>query len=117
MKVRDCKKCRADIFKAAKDEYLNHEFDIFEDVAQSMATYAICGILTVMSRRGRTKKYISQLYDDMCTAFEQDKLFDKNITMEEIMEALSKEYGIDWDRVNPKLETRKEFFFSMRAKS
>lgn len=39
MKVRDCKKCRADIFKAAKDEYLNHEFDIFEDSARSLAIY------------------------------------------------------------------------------
>ena len=109
MKVRDCKKCRADIFKAAKDEYLNHEFDI-------LAIYAVCGVLTAMIRKGRTPKYITELYDDMVNVFNTDSFFGKTVTMNDIMNALSKDYGIDWERIQPKLETREEFLYSMRGK-
>ena len=65
MKVRDCRRCREEIAKQAKEEYLNHEFDIFEDVARSMAIYAVSGLLTTMIRRGRTAEYVKKLYDDM----------------------------------------------------
>jgi hypothetical protein len=116
MRVRDCKKCRADIFKAAKDEYLNHEFDIFEDSARSLAIYAVCGVLTAMIRKGRTPKYITELYDDMVNVFNTDSFFGKTVTMTDIMNALSKDYGIDWERIQPKLETREEFLYSMRGK-
>ena len=116
MKVRECKKCRADILKAAKDEYLNHEFDIFEDSARSLAIYAVCGILTAMIRRGRTTEYITRLYDDMCNVFNTDTFFGTTVTMNDIMNSLTTEYGIDWERINPKLETRKEFLYSMRDK-
>lgn len=116
MKVRDCKKCRADIFKAAKEEYLNHEFDIFEDTARSFTIYAICGLLTALIRKGRTPEYISKMYDDMCNVFNTDTFFGNTVTMNDIMKALEKDYGINWDRVQPKLETRKEFLYSMRDK-
>ena len=114
MKVRDCRKCREEIAKQAKEEYLNHEFDIFEDVARSMAIYAISGILTTMSRRGRTADYIKKLYDDMCSVFETDNFFGKSVTMTDIMNALTETYGIDWEKLQPKLETREEFMHSMR---
>ena len=114
MKVRDCKKCRADIFKAAKDEYLNHEFDIFEDIARSMAIYAVSGLLTTMIRRGRTSQYIKELYADMCNVFNTDSFFGKSVTMTDIMAALTDTYGIDWEKLQPKLETREEFLYNMR---
>ena len=114
MKVRDCRACRAEIAKLAKEEYLNHEYDIFEDVARSMAIYAICGLLTTMIRRGRTAEYIKKLYQDMCSVFDTDCFFGKSVEMTDIMNALTKDYGIDWERLQPKLETREEFLHSMR---
>lgn len=114
MKVRDCRKCREEIAKQAKEEYLNHEFDIFEDVARSMAIYAVSGLLTTMIRRGRTADYVKKLYDDMCNVFDTDCFFGRSVTMNEIMHALTKDYGIDWERLQPKLETREEFLHSMR---
>lgn len=117
MKAIDCRHCREKIAKEAKEEYLNHEFDIFEDIARSMAVYAVSGLLTTMVRRGRTAEYITKLYDDMVNVFNTDNFFGKSVTMTDIMNALTKEYGIDWDRIQPKLETREEFLYSMRAKS
>lgn len=116
MRVRDCRKCREEIAREAKEEYLNHEFDIFEDSARSLAIYAVCGILTAMVRHGRTAEYITKLYDDMCNVFNTDNFFGNTVTMDDIMKALSRDYGIDWERINPKLETRKEFLYSMRDK-
>ena len=40
-----------------------------------MACFAVCGVLTAMIRRGRTKQYIKQLYDDMCVGIQYAGLF------------------------------------------
>jgi hypothetical protein len=69
-----------------------------------------------MIRKGRTPKYITELYDDMVNVFNTDSFFGKTVTMTDIMNALSKDYGIDWERIQPKLETREEFLYSMRGK-
>ena len=114
MKVRDCRTCRAEIAKQAKEEFLNHEYDIFEDVARSMAIYAVCGLLTTMIRRGQTDEYIKKLYDDMINVFNTNIFFGKSVEMTDIMNALTKDYGIDWEKLQPKLETREEFLHSMR---
>lgn len=114
MKVRDCRQCREKITREAKEAYLNHEFDIFEDIARSMAIYAVSGLLTAMIRRGRTSQYIKELYADMCNVFNTDSFFGKSVMMTDIMAALTDTYGIDWEKLQPKLETREEFLYNMR---
>ncbi len=114
MKTINCQKCRAQIAKAAKEEYLNHEYDIFSGVARSTAIWALCGLLTAMHRRGRTKQYIKQLYDEMCLTFSAGNLFGKEISMQDIMKSLSDEYGIDWDKFEFNIESREEFLHEMR---
>lgn len=52
----------------------------------------------------------------MVNVFNTDSFFGKTVTMTDIMNALSKDYGIDWERIQPKLETREEFLYSMRGK-
>ena len=89
MKVRDCRRCREEIAKQAKEEYLNHEFDIFEDVARSMAIYAVSGLLTTMIRRGRTAEYVKKLYDDMINVFNTDSFFGK------------KQWNPSWSHIPP----------------
>lgn len=98
----------------AKEEYLNHEYDIFEDVARSMAMYIMSGLLTAMIRRGRTAVYVKKLYEEMCSVFDTDVFFGKSVTMTDISKALTEDYNIDWEKLQPKLETREEFLHRMR---
>ena len=114
MRTINCKKCREAIAKVAKEEYLSHEYDIFEGVARSTAIWAVCGLLTAMHRRGRTKQYIKQLYDEMCLTFSAGNLFGKEISMSDIMKSLSDEYGIDWNKFEFNIESREEFLHEMR---
>lgn len=114
MKTTNCVKCRKRIFQEAEKAYLSQGYEFFVDSARSMAIYAVCGVLTAMVQRGRTKKYIQQIYKDMCFVFDTPECFGKKITMEDIMAQLEKEYDIDWSKLKLHTETEKEFITSAR---
>lgn len=110
MKARtDCTECRRLIYKEAETAYLQHEYKFFNDSARSMAVFAICGVLTAMVRKGRTKQYIRRLYDDMCLLFSTPDIFGKQVTMTDIMNILENDYGIDWDKLEVHVESEKDF--------
>lgn len=114
MKAIDCGKCRKKILQEARDEYLKHEYAVFHDSARSLAVFAVCGVLTAMARRGRTKEYIQRLYDDMCQLFDTPEMFGKRITMTDIMHSLTDEYGIDWSKLQVNIESETEWIHSAR---
>lgn len=110
MKVRtDCSSCRQRIHEEEKEEFLKKEYTIFRDCSISFATFAVSAVLMAMVRRGRTPKYIRQLYDEMCFIFDTPEVFGKQITMSAVMETLEKDYGIDWNKLNVNIETEKQF--------
>ena len=113
-KITDCITCRKAIYKEAEEAYLKHEYEIFRDVSRSFASYAVCGVLTAMVRRGRTPQYIRQLYDDMCLTFSASDMFGKEITMTDIMESLTRDYGIDWDKLEVHTETEQHWVTGAR---
>lgn len=115
MKARiDCASCRKRIHEEEMEAFLQKEYSIFRDCSFSFATYAICAVLMTMVRRGRTKKYIQQLYDDMCFVFDTPEIFGKQITMSEIMNKLENDYGIDWSKIHIHMETEKQFVSSTK---
>lgn len=114
MKAINCTTCRKKIFSEARDEYLKHEYAFFRDSARSLAVFAVCGVLTTMARRGRTKEYIRQIYDDMCLLFSTPEMFGKRITMTDIMHSLEKEYGIDWSKLQVNIESESEWLHGAR---
>lgn len=109
MNVINCTECRKKIYKEAEAEYLKHEYTFFKDSARSLAIFSVCGVLTAMIRRGRTKQYIKQLYDDMCLLFSTPEMFGKQITMTDIMHTLTKEYGIDWGKLEVNIESESQW--------
>lgn len=113
-KITDCITCRKKIYKEAEEAYLKHEYAFFSDSARSFAVFAVCGVLTAMIRRGRTKQYIQELYRDMCLTFSTSEMFGKEITMTDIMETLSKDYGIDWERLEVHIEDEKHWVTGVR---
>lgn len=109
MKVRDCQKCRKELLKQAETQYLEHSFEIFENTVDSATTFAICGVLMCMYRRGESKEYIHDLFEELCMIFSVSEVFGKKITMEDMMAMFSKEYDIDWDKVEVNYEDKKAF--------
>ena len=114
MKAINCNTCRKAIYKEAEEAYLKHEYAFFRDSARSFAVFAVCGVLTAMARRGRTKEYIRHLYDEMCLLFSTPDMFGKRITMTDIMHSLEKEYGIDWDKLQVHIESESEWLHGVR---
>ena len=113
-KITDCITCRKAIYKEAEEAYLKHEYAFFRDSARSFAVFAVCGVLTAMVRRGRTKQYIQNLYKDMCLLFSTPEMFGKQISMTDIMHTLESEYGIDWKKLEVHIESEKHYLTGVR---
>lgn len=110
MKVRtDCRACRERIFKEAQTEYLKHEYKFFSEAAYSLARFAAAAALCVHYRRGRSKKYIQQFFDDMCFIFDMPEIMGRQLTTTEMVQLLSKEYDIDFSKIKLHLETEDQF--------
>ena len=114
MNVMNCNQCRSKIMKQAEAEFMKHEYAIFEDMAYTFAVYATTAVLATQVKRGRSKKYIQEMYNDMVAIFDMPKVFGKVITMADIMKRLEREYGIDFKRINVHLESEKEFIKGIR---
>ena len=116
MKVKNCSQCRKQIADAAKDEYVKREYAIFHDSAFTFAVYATVAALTVQVRRGRSKEYIQKLYDDMVCVYDTPEIFGKAIYLTDLKNSLEKEYGIDFERINVRIEDEKSFIKSLKRK-
>jgi hypothetical protein len=116
MKARttNCIECRKAVYKEAETAYIKEQYRYFSDSAYSMAVFAVCGVLTAMVRRGRTKQYIQQLYKDMCFVFATPEMFGKQITMTDIMHSFEEEYGIDWKKLEVHIESEKHYLTGVR---
>lgn len=109
MKARNCNDCRKKIHEEEKEAFLRAEYSMMRDMGKSFAVYAISAVLMTLVRRGRTKKYIQQMYDDMVFIFDTPNIMGKEVTTTTVMKTLEEEYGIDWSRVNPIIEDEKDF--------
>jgi hypothetical protein len=113
-RTANCIECRKQVYKEAETAYIKEQYRFFRDSAYSMAVFAVCGVLTAMVRRGRTKQYIQQLYKDMCLLFSTPEMFGKQISMTDIMHTLESEYGIDWKKLEVHIESEKHYLTGVR---
>ena len=113
-RTTDCIECRKQVYKEAETAYIKEQYRFFRDSAYSMAVFAVCGVLTAMVRRGRTKQYIQNLYKDMCLLFSTPEMFGKQISMTDIMHTLESEYGIDWKKLEVHIEDEKHWVTGAR---
>lgn len=115
MKVRtNCQECRERIYKEAEAAYLKHEYKFFSDNAYSFAAFTATVALSVLHKRGRSKKYIQQFFDDMCFIFDLPEVMGRKIRTSEMMKLLVKEYNIDFSKIKLHLETEEEFIKDIR---
>ena len=115
MKVRtNCEHCRKEIYKEAEEAYLKQKYSILSENAYTMAVFATAAVLAVMHRRGRSKRYIRKLYDDICFIYDYPEYKGKELHMTEVMEILEKEYGIDFGKLTVHTETEKQFLYDAK---
>lgn len=81
---------------------------IYHDQSNFIAQSVIAAVLLAMHRRGRTKKYIQDLYADILDVLNQPPVFGKDMTDTEVMQYLTDEYGIDFNKVHLRLESETE---------
>lgn len=81
---------------------------IYHEQADNFAKSVIAAVLLTMHRRGRTKKYIQDLFDDILDVLNQPQVFGKSMTDIEVIKFITEEYGIDFERVHLRLETTAE---------
>ncbi len=98
-----------DELEQAKYEFMKHVYAIFEDMANTFAVYATTAALLTQVKKGRSKKYIHEMYNDMVVIFNMpilsQQIFGKAITMKDIMERLEREYDIDFKRIHVHIES------------
>ena len=114
MKIKNCAQCRKQIAEAAKDEYIKKEYAIFKDCAFTFAVYATVAALTVQVRRGRSKEYIQKMFDDMVCVYDTPEVFGKAIYLSDLKNTLEQEYGLDFHRINVRIEDEKSFTKSLK---
>ena len=109
MKAINCNTCRKKILKEATEEYKKQQYAIYRDLAYTFACYATTTVLMAFIRRGRSKKYIQQLFSDMVAIYDTPQMFGKDINLTDVMKRLEKEYGIDYKRIHVSIETEKQY--------
>ena len=115
MKTKSCTECRKKISEEAKNEYIKHQYAIFKDCAFTFAVYATVAALTAHTRRGRSKRYIQKLFDDMVMIYDTPEIFGKQITLTDMKNALEKEYNIDFQRINVRIEDERSFTKALKG--
>ena len=109
VRVKDCRKCRQQIADEIQKEYLKHGYDFFTDSVYSIADLITAAALSVFHRRGLSKAYIRSFYDELLWILKTPSVFGKEITMTDTMNMLTREYGIDFTRIELNLESEREF--------
>jgi hypothetical protein len=125
MKVKDCDKCRKAMAKAmtkdcdkclkvmAKEQEkacLSCQYDMFSKTADDIGRAMAAACIAVFHRKGRTKKYIKEFYEELLFILSAPKVLGVELHAEEIKKTLSEKYDIDFDRIKIQTETKEECF-------
>ena len=107
--LTNCDKCRKKIFKVYQQEFLKEQYAAFENVKDTIAEGCTAVMLMAMIRKGRSKKYIQDLFNDIVMIYDSPGLFGKDIRSDEIIERLEQEYELDFSRIHIHIESESQF--------
>ncbi|WP_303834636.1 hypothetical protein [Ruminococcus flavefaciens] len=110
VQVKNCTECRKRIHAEEQEAYLKKQYAYLHDGINTMAKMSAAVAMAVMVKRGRTKKYIQQFYDDMVMLYSISEIMGKPINLSDVVNQLEKDYDIDFSRLKVNFtETEKEF--------
>lgn len=114
MKAINCTQCRKKQFKEAEEAFLKQQYVIYKDMSYTFAVLSTAAILGVMCRRGRSKKYVQKLFEEICYMYQFPAVFGKKLTLNDLIKILEKEYGLDFRKIEVNVETEREFITSAK---
>lgn len=81
---------------------------IYREHSDDVTKAVIAAVLLVMHRRGRTAKYIQELFSDIVCVLDQPKIMGHQMTDIEVKKFITEQYGIDFGQVHMQVETDSE---------
>ena len=115
MKVRipgtnDCTKCRENLL----NEY---QYEVFANCVDSAACSILCMSIWALEIEGKSEEEIKQFIKDFIFASTTNKVFNKDVRVEDAMKTYSKKYGIDFDKVDLNFESKAHFMARCRREN
>ena len=112
--ITNCTKCREKMLMQAKEEYLKQQYSVYYDLANTFCCYCTAAVLMAFIRKGRSKKFIQQLFNDLVFIYDTPDLFGKAIILTDVLKQLENDYDIDFKRLNVRIEKESEFITGMK---
>ena len=85
------------------------DFRVFLKVKDGVAQQTVAAMLYAYHLRGFRKKRLHEMYERVLSIINMPPVVGNQISGNDLIDFLTKEYGIDFDRINLKTETEKEY--------
>lgn len=105
----DCNKCKKEMLKQALEQYSEQQYQIFDETCDTAAHWTLCITLSILQRKKATPDEIRSFFEDFKMIADTSEVFGKQITMEDTIKNLEKEYGINFDDIVLHHEGKRHF--------
>lgn len=100
MKVKiNCTECRKKMTQISEENFLRHEYEIFENCVNTATDWTVAIALTVLKRKGFNEDDIKSFFDEFCMIANLPEVFGKRLTTTEVVKSLENEYGISFSDI------------------
>ena len=108
--IKDCRKCREQL-------EIDYQYDVFANCVDSAACSVLCIAIRALELEGASENAIKEFIDNFFFVAETDKVFNKEIRVEDAMKKYSEKYGIDFDKLSVNIETKSHFMSRYRREN
>lgn len=105
--VSACAQCRQKIY----DEY---QYEVFATCADSTACGILCMSIWALEMMHKDENEIKAFIDQFMFAASTNKVFNKEVRVEDAMKQYSEKYGINFDELSVNVETKAHFMTRAR---
>lgn len=108
-RIQNCEQCKKQIAKEQDKKCLECQYEMFKVIADDIGKAMAVAMIAVCERRGRKADYIKKFYEDLIFILDYPEVFGKkSLNSSEMMDEYARKYGIDFNRVQLKVETKDE---------
>lgn len=105
--IRDCQKCREQLFQ-------EYQYDVFSNTADSVASSAAAMAIAVLERQNKSPEEIKAFFEDYCFVSSVSEVFGEKITATQKIKEYEEKYDIDFDKIECHIMTKQQFMTHYR---
>lgn len=109
MRSRNLKDIKKQIAEENARKNAEFQFEIYNACIDDVFKASAACMITVMHRRGLSKRYIQKFFNEFCFILEFPEMFGVSKGSDEMMKEYAELYDIDFDRIRVFHETLEEF--------